>query len=168
MDNMVFKWKDQAGHPADPQIVGEHLERLRLASGGMITRAVVVADAARETAPTHCIFVWDDAKAGAAYREIQAGELFRNLKCELVISEDQPAVTTRYLVNVKTEAGQGYTSVVTAMEDAETRKQIVSRALRELNEWRARYRAYKELGEFFKAIESLNEKIGAESEAVLV
>lgn len=168
MGDMVFKWKEQFGNPADPQIVGERWERLRLASDGMLTPAAVVEDAARQDAPTHCLFEWDDTKAAAAYRLRQAGDMFRNLKCELILGKDGPAITTRYLVNVNTEKKGGYISIVSAMEDREMRKQIVSRALRELNEWRARYRAYKELGEFFATIDRIGEKIGSELEALSV
>lgn len=59
----------------------------RLAQLGELTPDRVVEVASEPTSPLHELFVWDDEKAGAAYRVIQARDLIRSVRVELVIEE---------------------------------------------------------------------------------
>lgn len=155
---MVYSWKPETRISLDAQMVGERLEHLRAAHAGKLTPEAVVDDARPEDTPLHAAFEWDDSRAAEEYRKEQARYLIRHV--QVVIEE--PAVQTRVVrafVNVtvegENEREQAYTSIAAAMSEPELRRQVVARALREVQEWRKRYSDLRELAEVFEAIDEV-------------
>lgn len=58
--------------------IREELERLRVANGGLLKPAKVVAAARAKHSVLHDCFEWDDKKAGNSYRLSQAQHLIRS------------------------------------------------------------------------------------------
>lgn len=157
---MQFAWK--SGYPTrglDAQMVGEELEAIRERHGG-ITAEVVVDEARPEDAPLHPAFEWDDKIAAEEYRKEQARNLIRAVVIRRPEAEER--VPIRAFVTVREEAGNTvYTSTVAALSDEELRRQVLERALRELNAWRRRYDDLAELAEVLAAADRALETVGS-------
>jgi hypothetical protein len=151
---MIYQWKDQTHLKADVQKVGERIEKLREANGGLVTPELLVRDGRSARSPLHPCFEWDDGKAAVAYREEQARYVMRHIVVKMEERED--AAPTRAFVSVRVDDDNAYTSIAHAMSDADLRKQILQRAWRELQSWHSRYQEYEELSEVFSAIERTN------------
>jgi len=137
------------------QVAGERLELIRTTNGGRLTPELVVRDAKPTKSPLHLAFEWDDTKAAARYRIVQAGDLIRAI---IVVTDEAPdSVPVRAFVNVEDDE-RHYTSVQYAMSDKELRAQVVNRALLELTQWQQRYKDLKELAEVFSVIKKVNRK----------
>lgn len=145
----TYAWKDGARLKADPQAVGERLERLHERHGGAVTPAAVVRDARRPSSPLHPCFTWDDAEAAERHREGQAREVLRSIVVVIPEREDQPPV--RAFVVVREGEADHYTTLFRAMSDGELRRQVLQRAFRELEALRAKYAEYEELAAVFEA-----------------
>lgn len=137
------------------QVAGERLEQIRLTHGGKLTPELVVRDAKPKKSPLHKAFEWDDTKAAANYRIVQAGDLIRAI---IVVTDEAPDATpVRAFVHVEDDE-RHYTSVQHAMSDKELRAQVVNRALLELTQWEQRYKDLKELAEVFAVIRKVKRK----------
>jgi hypothetical protein len=147
---MVYKWGDGFRVPGDAQKVGEHLEKLRLRHG-FLTARIVLDDATPSRSPIHGYFEWDDREAAVQYRLQQAQYLLR----AIVVVHEESKVSTRAFVVVRDEGEQHYTSIATAMSNEEMRRQVLSRALAELDSWRHRYEELEELAAVFQAAEQV-------------
>jgi hypothetical protein len=152
---MIYQWKPEARVNLEAQVVGERLEHLRVAGGGMLTPEAVVDDARAADSPLHSAFEWDDTRAADEWRKEQARYLIRHV--QVVIEEPKiEAKIVRAFVNVvDDEQEQGYTSIEAAMSEPELRRQVVDRAMREVREWRKRYSDLKELAGVFEAVDHL-------------
>lgn len=119
----------------DAQIIGPVLQEL--ATEGDVTASAVVEAAHSKNSPLHKYFEWDDQKAAGLYREGQAHEMIQSVRVTFV-SEDKEYSTRAYNVVSRTNA--------TLPREIEivpppTPTEQISSALRELDEWRWRYRA---------------------------
>lgn len=131
------------------QVAGERLEQIRLTHAGKLTPEMVVRDAKPKRSPLHKAFEWDDTKAAASFRLVQAGDLIRAI---IVVTDEAPdAAPVRAFVHVEDEE-KHYTSVQCVMSDKELRAQVINRALKEVTDWQRRYEDYKELAGVFVAI----------------
>ena len=157
MMGMVYKWKLE-GIGADPQAVGERLEKIQKQRGGEILPGHVVDDAKSSRSPLHDLFEWDDREAAQQHRLNQARWIMRQITVEIT-GDNKEARTTRAFVHVRTNDHKAYTSVTRAMSDKDLRAQVVRRALDELNGWRQRYRNYKELAAVFAALDEVEVKV---------
>lgn len=150
---MTYKWKPQVSIPVDPQVAGIELENLRVRNNGRLTQEDVVACAEPEESPLHPAFEWNDRKAAEEYRLQQAGYMIRSIT---IAPESDGAVSSqpiRAFVNVVRDEDRSYTSVAHAMSDEDLRKQIIARAWKELDDWRARYNELVEFAKVFSLIE---------------
>jgi hypothetical protein len=148
---MVYKWKPYASVPGlTAQAAGEELERIRKSRNGNMIAADVLKEARESNSPLHCAFEWDDKKAAHLHRLNQAGDLIRAV---VVINSEKPdASPVRAFVNVGENEERGYTHVAAAMSDAVMRAQVISRAWKELEEWKARYADIVEFSKLFDVI----------------
>lgn len=64
----VFKFRKGYGFPVEAQIVGDELERIRIAHGGTLTPETVVNEATNQENPIHICFTWDDTLAARKQR----------------------------------------------------------------------------------------------------
>ena len=150
---MVYQWKAGTQHKLDAQIAGEELERIRVRQNGRLDPKDVVEASRPASAPLHDSFEWDDAKAGAAWRENQAGAIIRHIAVVLEKS-DTTEVPIRAFVSVKRDEDRSYTSVQHALSDEVLRAQVVAQAWAELEAWRKRYAELVELANIFAVIEA--------------
>lgn len=156
MANVVYRWNDRPGFKfkGNPQVIGEHLEELATQTGAL-TPSSVVKDARDLRSPLHPHFTWDDTEAAESWREHTA----RNLIGSLVVvrvNERQVAGLVRAFVSVRDADNAGvYMPIVSVIEDAELRKQMLDRARRELHQWRNRYHDLAEFSEVFTAIDDV-------------
>jgi hypothetical protein len=153
---MIAKFGFAAGYHLpglDPDTVGERLSTLRADLGSGFTKAAVVADAKDNPEPYGDYFVWDDAKAGAKYREEQAGYLIRAVVVHRD-EEDKPPVRAFVSVVERESEKDRYLPLVTAMSDEDYRDQMLSDALRYFISGRRRYAEYQGLARIFAAIDA--------------
>lgn len=95
----------KAAGKADPQVIGEALERISRATDGRLTPAAVVDAARDQQNPLHVHFEWDDSKAAETYRLDQAQNLTRIIRVSDDKTEDG---TTRAWRSIKDEGGTAY------------------------------------------------------------
>jgi hypothetical protein len=149
---VIYEWKPDARYSANPQVVGERLEAIRVAHGGDLHPADVVEDARADASPLHPLFQWDDNIAAEEYRKEQARHIIRHIT---VVFERPPAKakTVRAFVSIQRQEETAYTSVQEAMSHADLRAQVVKQAWRELQGWRQRYQDLQELASIFAAMD---------------
>lgn len=125
---------------------------------GGVRPAAVLRAAKADSSPIHPWFEWDDRTAAGRWREEQARHLIRSVVVRTIPPETERSavVTTRAFVVVHAGSnGQcSYQSVERAMSDPVSRSQVLDRAYRELESFRARYRGLEELAGVMDAIAS--------------
>jgi hypothetical protein len=148
--------------PVPAQVAGERLEKIRQDNGGKLEPEMVVDDSRPQEAPLHKAFEWDDAKAGELYRVDQAKQIIRHVVIQNVTEEGTaPTKPVRAFVSVQRDGERSYTSMAHAMSDADLRKQVLERAMSELQNWRSRYKDLQELAQVYAAIDQTQETIKA-------
>jgi len=90
MTQNLYQWTGTARFNADPQAVGEELERIRKRDGG-ITVDAMLEEARPEDAPLHPICTWDDAVAGEKWRKHELRQVPRSLRVIVKEQESRPA-----------------------------------------------------------------------------
>jgi hypothetical protein len=155
---MIYQWKPGAHLTADPQFIGEELERIRVRQNGRLDSEDVVEHARKRRSPLHPLFDWDDASAAEKYRVEQAKYLIRSIEIVIDGGGDEQ-VPIRAFVSVKRDEDRSYTSTVHALSDPELRAQIVAQAFKELEAWRQRH---AELTEFAKIFAQIDRARGAD------
>ena len=123
-----------------------------MTNNGNLTPRSVVDDARPEDAVLHPCFEWDDGVAAGKYREDQARYIIRGVVAQMP-EAGEDAAPVRAFVSVVQNDQQSYTSTAHAMSDADLRQQVLQRAWSELQDWRDRYKDYKELAAVFTAID---------------
>lgn len=152
----------QAGANVDPKIVGMHLELLRSQAKGELTPEDVLADAANPNSPLHSFFEWSDTEAARQYRLHQARGLIRAVVA-VYVSDDKPAVRTRAYVHVNEAGAPHYREASHVMSVSKTRKMVLQRAWRELQQWRERYKDLKEFADLFTVIDDVEKHLPGKS-----
>lgn len=154
MSRAAYEWKIPSLYKGvDAQRIGEHLEQLRKA-GTKLTPKTIVQDAVSPRSPLHRCFEWNDSKAAAAYRLTQARYLVDNLTVRVKVRRRKEPAKVRAFVSVHRKGdGQEYVGVRTALRDPQMRSQVLSKAMREVEQWRNRYSDLKELCSIFSAID---------------
>ena len=157
---MQYAWKPgfRVGG-LDAQVVGERLDAIRERDGG-ITAEAVVDDARPVDSPLHPAFEWDDSVAAEKYRLDQARYLIRAVVIQRPDVEE-PRPVRAFVVVKESDGNEVYTSTIKALSDEELRRQVLERALRELDAWRRRYEDLAELAEVLAAADRALETVGA-------
>lgn len=145
----------QKGAIQNATAVGEHielLELLRKQQHGELTPEDVLADAKNHNSPLHSFFEWDDGAAAHQHRLNQARGLIRAVVA-VYVREDQPAVRARAYVHIPEGETSHYRESGHAMSQMKTRKLVLQRAWKELQDWRNRYKDLKEFSELFEVVD---------------
>ena len=112
---------------SDPRAVAiqERLIALRKAHGGRLTPSVVVKDAGKPNSPLHDYFEWNDGRAGAQYRLMQARHLIRSV--EVVIRTDTAVFEAIAYVRDPRAAAteQGYVAIESLRNDPESAREAL-------------------------------------------
>jgi hypothetical protein len=125
---------------ADPQQIGEALERIRLDNGGELHPRGVVEGARSPTSPLHRHFEWNDRKAAEAHRVDQARALIRSIR--VIDEKDQPRPA---FLSIRADDGIGYRSYSDVISSVDLRQRLLEQAERDLNAWTLRYNELKEI-----------------------
>lgn len=151
---MAYQWVGRK-FGVDPNVVGKIFEQIE-ERDGIVTRIALLLEASEKDSPIHELFEWNDSEAAYKYRLMQAGDIIRHISVVITEDEDKPV---RAFVNVNTDDGQQadglYMNVKKAMQDEESRKIVLRRALHELKIFEKKYSMYKELEGVFLEIEKL-------------
>lgn len=154
-------WAEGARQSVPAKVVHRAFEEIRKKYGSLNRKNIV--DEARSTkSPIHKCFEWDDKKAGEAYRLDQAGHLQRCLIYRRTVDgEDRERITRAWVpISPRDDADaedtvykNDWMPIEDAMADPRARKQLVARALAEVQAWQTRYRDLDELAVIFAAID---------------
>ncbi|OFW99286.1 MAG: hypothetical protein A3E78_11915 [Alphaproteobacteria bacterium RIFCSPHIGHO2_12_FULL_63_12] len=151
---MSFAWK--AGYPAriDASKAVESLDQIRTSNGGAIAAEDIVEAARDPSSALHAQFSWDDALAAEEFRRVQARTLLRSI---LVVEEGQPPRPYFITIEEHREERSNRFSYVRLVEDVLPSQtlvhEVLERALRELESWRAKYAQLAQLSQVHKAID---------------
>jgi hypothetical protein len=149
---------------ADAEEANAELERI-LAKHGRVTSALVLDAARPSTSVLHKHFTWEDSEAAEQYRLSEAGYLIRSVRVILRNAPHQEVETVRAWLSVQDDAGRNYQPVAKVLSVEETRKQILSEALAELDVLKRKYRLLSELAVVFAAVEEVQSKHAPASKA---
>ena len=153
-DPIIILNKDRA----DPQKIGEAIERHAENNGGQI-RPRTLLDEAR--APRHALhphIEWKDAVAAEKYRLDQVRELIRIVK---VIDSDTDDETPRraFLNLADKDDGHSYRTIKDVLNSADLQLRVLQAAERDLESFEERYRDLLEICELVRAArEAVKEK----------
>jgi hypothetical protein len=144
---------------ADPQIVGEEIDRVRAMGDGELFAPAVVDAARNKKNPLHSFFEWRDDVAAEAYRVEQARELIRLIRVE---DKTISGGSSRAFINVRVDSGRSYRSVRDIKESVDLRAAVLAAAERELEAFMVRYSELKEVCEFVeKAQQAVRKRRGS-------
>ena len=136
------------------QVVGETVERLSLANGGVCPAWAVVDEARPDDNALHPMFEWDDWVAAESYRREQARHHLRELR--IVREVDGRDEEVRAFVHIIRLDGdtpvEGYRLTSLVVESEVEYEQVLSEALSGLRSWEERYRHLSELSAVFGVI----------------
>lgn len=153
MASYKLKPAAQRARGLDAEVVGSTMERIASRDGELTPQAVVI-EAKPKSHPLHGYFLWDDAKAGAAYRIEQAGYLIRAV---VRVEDDSPREIRAFVsidIGDEDEPRATYQPINVVMADPEMRDAVLRRALMELDAWRKKYRDLEELVDVVRAAEA--------------
>jgi len=148
-----YAFKEGSRLSGDVEKVGRRLEVLHRRYGHL-TPDIVVDDASSQRSPLHQ-YIWKESNTEAAHqRRIALAEhLIRSITV-VIESESEPKSIRAFVVIEKKGEAQ-YIDTEVALSDQEMRRQVLSRALSELNALRRKYADLKELASVFAAIDKL-------------
>lgn len=150
---MIYKWKEAWRINADPQRVGEEIEKVQ-ASVDALTPATIVAAASKPKSVLHSLFTWDDTEAARKHRENEARYILRMLVVSVDIPDREEPVLTRAFVRIQTKdaddkQASSYTAIMDALDDDELRAQITGKVVDQIRQARGVLRQYEFLTEAF-------------------
>jgi hypothetical protein len=127
---------------ADPQVIGDALEKIRSANDGRIQPKAVVESARSQKNPLHKHFEWDNSVAAESFRLEQARELIR---CVRIVDTDVKRGNVQAFVSVKSESGVNYHAVRDVQNSVTLRYAVLIQAEKDLDAWEKRYKELREI-----------------------
>jgi hypothetical protein len=147
----------------DVRKYGPALYALEARMGRRFTPQDVVDEARDPRSPLHEFFDWDDETAADKYRLARARMLINHVR--VIVRDSRGRLyPEKAFFNAKLEDDErdevnSYVSVERVSEDSALRAQIVTRALREAEDWAERYRRYRELRRIRIAVQKTTSEI---------
>lgn len=153
---MQYQWRPGFRHAKlDPQPIGECIEALRIAQGGICMPDQLVEVARHTASPLHPCFEWSDSEAAEAYRREQAGDVLRHVAVVIEHEPEREPIRAFVVVQRPQDEKPGYTAIHEAMYDDDLRRQVLDRAKAELKMFRRKYAEYQELATVLQVIEAV-------------
>jgi hypothetical protein len=143
----------KAAEKADPQAIGEALEKIAAGNDGNLTPRQVVDAARNQRHVLHRHFEWDDAVAAESFRLEQARNLIRIVRVEDVETQEG---STRAFLSIGGKAGRSYHPVAEVKRSADLQAAVLQQADRDLEAFQRRYR---ELVDVCKVVRQAQEKL---------
>ena len=146
------------------QSAAHELKAIAEKNNGVLTPEVVVDTARNPKHPLHSHFVWNNTKAGEAYRKLHAAHLIRKVKVTLT-GPDQKEIRVRQYVNVhaNTDADESpnergfYVDHEAAMKSQPWRDELMEQCKRDAKAFRCKYAALQEAAKIIDEMNSLIE-----------
>jgi len=132
----------KAAGKADPQTIGEALEKIRVAAGGDLEPAVVMKEARDPANPLHVHFEWDDAVAAESYRIGQARNIIRIVR---VVDETASEGTSRAFISVNGKNRISYRALADVKESRDLQMAVLAAAERDFEALERRYRELSDI-----------------------
>lgn len=153
MGESVYKWKMNL-YKVDAQVAGDYLKGLEKRDGE-VNPSVIVDESRSESAILHPCFEWNDDKAAENYRIHQAKGVIRNIVVVHETKENEEPSRVRAFVHMRdVESDEPrYIHIETALSDGILKKRLLESAIRELNEFRKKYKDLVELSKVFRAVD---------------
>ncbi len=147
---MIFAaWKPGSRYGADAKKVADEISSI----GDSATPAQILDKARDNKSELHKCFDWNDSEAAEKWRLHQA----RNIVCSLVYKEESKEAAPSVRLFFKTDNECGYKPTSLILQNKDEYKKLLSRALAELNSFKAKYKTLSELDGVFDAIDQLAE-----------
>ncbi len=130
---------------ADPQKIGEALEKIAAANGGEIPPRATMQAARQRSSPLHQHFEWNNEIAGEAYRLDQARSLIRSIA---IVSEDRPDITPRAFVSItEPRRGTSYRVMGDVLQSVDLQLILLRQAERDCEAMVRRLKGFQDLCE---------------------
>ena len=143
---MKKQYRAREGSPfsnKEAQIVGETLNNLRDRKGELTTERIVET-ARNETSPLHKYFEWSDNTASELYRLQQARHIINHVVEIVVVGTEQ--VKQRSFFSIETSNRKtAYVTIKQAIETESYRKQLLGRAIVQLENLTITLRMFKDV-----------------------
>lgn len=164
--SVEYKWKKIGHLPNDHQKIPPHeayneLQRIRTTRGAL-TAGHVVDESEDPSSLFHdVIFYCEDDEAARRHREEVARLLMRSIVVEIRENEDDKPVQTGAFVVVTTTdtavpSNRVYIPTTEALQNKDTRQEILQHALDDLNKWRRKYAHLQEFSQVVEVIDRLS------------
>lgn len=141
-----YAWRRGFQPKVKPEVVGGILEHLEEKNGNVTNNAFL--DYSRpKTSSTHCLFEWDDAKAGELYRLSVATRIINQLQIVYIEPKAQEPKHYMAYVNVDSERDAKYVNIVEAMQKEESRELVIERIKRDLEGIKQKYEQFCEFAD---------------------
>ncbi len=171
-ESKKYSWKSGYSYKVSAETVGNVLEKIK-EEKGYATSDDFLEYSRDEESETHSLFEWDDAVAAEKFRHRQSAQIINQLEVEIVYTEDARSVepmeinaenTEMRSISVNAFSNIGarwspdltekakYVDTISAMRDADTRKQVLLNASKELTVFKRKYMVFKELALVISAI----------------
>lgn len=155
---MIYQWKPGSRIKIPAQAAGERLDYLNKLHG-KLTAEIIVKDATPKDSVLHPVFEWNNRVAAHQYRLEQARHLLRSIVVVNPESEKPKPIRAFVVVAEEAEKQEVYIPTMKALQDENYRKQVLARALAELQALRRKYNDLVELAEVFTAIDKVAEQV---------
>jgi hypothetical protein len=142
----------------DAAVIGAAISEL----GSSCTASDVVSAAKRKSSPLHRYFQWDDTRAAELYRLDQARYYLRHVEIVIVRENDEQQTRAWHQIEIKQDDAteRVYMQSVNISLDPSLQDQVIARALRELQGWKARYSEYNHVfSDLFSAISKTQRRV---------
>lgn len=156
IDLAAYQWAIAGLYKTSAQTAGNELERI-YQKYGKLEPEDVVKENTPEGTPLHNEFEWDDAKAANAYRVGQAANIIR-----AVVTVEQQEDREPQQVRAFVHSRQTYHPLAVAVDSEDMMAEILKDALRDMQAFKRKYEALKELSAVFDAMDGAIERSRAE------
>ena len=161
---MVYEYKwNGPNRPVSAEKVALHLQKLEEEKGS-VTREDFLDSARPEDSEMHKLFEWDDSIAAEKYRLEQSNKIIHSIKITVKEQEDKEPVTmSAFVIPGYTEGKAvgpkgGYINIRKAVDNVDTRAEILNDARKSTRWFMDKYRAITELSEVISAMEDFLNK----------
>lgn len=133
----IFSWTNYSVKDADPQLVGEELEKIEIQKVLNTTNIVEYAKN-NPNSELHKCFEWDDKVASHKYRLQQANWILSSISLEII---EEPKKVQRVYVNIKDKSTDErvFKNINEVLKNDDEYMQLVDKAKRELKNCKDRY-----------------------------
>ena len=149
---------------ADPQRIGEALQKISEQNDGRLTPEQVVAAAKSNRHPLHKHLEWNDERAAHSWRLQQARQIIN-----IVMVDTEDGETERAFISVNEKGrGRAYRDSITIKGDATLQLEVMRQAITDLKAFQTRYREMDHICDKIAIIEQdIQEMLAEKGEPVV-